>query len=156
MAEPSGADAGLVAEARTFVRHLGGAGAEDRVVPRYLEAHRRGLVDATGPAAAFDRWLVAFARRGPLRARLADAYASVFHRGGLLRRKLVLVFALLETGPAAHRTLLAPARRGRAAFLAGALGRGLLALLFLLAGLALFAPARLVLRTPAPGGGAAP
>jgi hypothetical protein len=39
---------------------------------------------------------VAVARRGTACARLADAHARLFAPGGLLRRKLVLVLALLE------------------------------------------------------------
>lgn len=84
----------LERESDVFARYLTGGGGDDYLRRKYREAHERG---ALGPAAsAFDRALVSVARRGTWWTRLADAHARLFLRGGLLRRKLVLVLALLE------------------------------------------------------------
>jgi hypothetical protein len=80
-------------ESEVFARYLTGKGAGDYVRRKYREAHERG---ALGPSSASDRALVDVARRGTWWARLADAHARLFAPGGLLRRKLVLVLALLE------------------------------------------------------------
>jgi hypothetical protein len=45
---------------------------------------------------AFDRATLNLARRHALFTRFADAYCSIFHRHGVLRRKLVLLVAILE------------------------------------------------------------
>lgn len=87
---------GLDRECDVFCRYLTGAGASEYVRERYRAAHERGAVDPESGATAFDRALVSIARSGPLVARFADAHARIFAAGGLLRRKLVLLLALLE------------------------------------------------------------
>jgi hypothetical protein len=84
----------------------------------YLRAHRIGAVEQSGGASSFDRALVAFARRGPQFARFADAHARLFSASGLLRRKLVLALALLETDPDAHRRVELVSRGSRRGFIA--------------------------------------
>jgi hypothetical protein len=61
--------------------------------------------------------LVLAAARGPVLARIADAYASVFARRGLLRRKLALLLAILETRLGTYRALDAPTTSSRTALL---------------------------------------
>jgi hypothetical protein len=84
----------LERECEVFARNLTGGGASDYLLRKYREAHERGVLGAG--SSAFDRSLVAVARRGTWWARLADAHARLCASGGLLRRKLVLVLALLE------------------------------------------------------------
>jgi len=61
----------------------------------------RGLAEDDN-LTAFDRATLSLARRHVLFTRFADAYCSVFHRCGVLRRKLVLLLAILEhTAPSA-------------------------------------------------------
>jgi hypothetical protein len=72
-----------------------------------------------------DDALVAFARGGPWRARLADVYASRFDRSGPLRRKLVLMVAMLESVGETSRRVDRPTTESFAAFALGAAGRGL-------------------------------
>ena len=52
---------------------------------------------ARGASAPSDMALLQIARRGPSFARAADAYASVFARRGTLRRRLILLTAILES-----------------------------------------------------------
>jgi hypothetical protein len=66
-----------------------------------------------GDFSAFDRRTLRLARHNVLFARFADAYCALFHRQGVLRRKLVLLLAILEhTAPTATR-FDAPKSRGR-------------------------------------------
>jgi NADH dehydrogenase len=96
----------LAEEADTLCRHLTGQAPSEYVRRKYVEAHVVGVGPDRGPS--FDDTLVAFARRGPNRARLADAYAAVFSRGGTLRRKLVLLLAILESTGETSKIVDAP------------------------------------------------
>lgn len=90
-------------ECAVFTRCLIGVPPTGQVVSAYVDAHRRsGAFTADGDPAA---WLVALARRGPFRARLADAYARRFAPRGVLRRKLVLLLAILETSSPSFRVI---------------------------------------------------
>lgn len=89
-------------ECRTFSRYLIAREPDSYVVQKYMECHIAVLRDA--PATVpIDSALVRFARGGSLRTRIADAYARMFRPYGLLRRKLILVFAILENSRAHHR-----------------------------------------------------
>ncbi len=97
----SGADTderALTAEFATFAAYLGSRDASARVAASYARAHASvGRWDD-----AFDRWLVVVARASSLTCGLADAYARRARPYGLLRRKLVLALAVLESSPGVH------------------------------------------------------
>jgi hypothetical protein len=86
----------LERECEVFSRCLSGEPPGDYVRQQYLAAHRAGAVEAPGGATPFERAVVTLARLGPGMARALDAHARVFANGSLLRRKLVLLLALLE------------------------------------------------------------
>ena len=129
-------------ECDVFCRYLTGAEAGDYVRSRYRAAHERGALEPRDGASAFDRALVALARAGPFATRLADSHARVFTSGGLLRRKLVLVLALLEVREPERVDTLT--HRTRAGFLAHAALLGAGFALLLLVSTALLLPVRLV------------
>lgn len=87
-------------ECEVFVRYLTGRAPDGLVREGYRAAHRAGVVELPRACTSFDRVLVRLACLGPVATRAADSHARVFRPGGLLRRKLVLVLALLESGPA--------------------------------------------------------
>lgn len=99
----------LATEAAVFVGYLLNRPVDEYVVRKYVEFHSgtAGAQMQTG-ATEFDRFLVRFARRGRLRTRLADSYAAIFHRESLIRKKLVLMAALLECSPAHHEVIDRP------------------------------------------------
>ena len=86
----------LAAECRIFSRYLLGADAPRDVVSAYQRAHDVGAV-ATGAPRPIDRALMRVALWGPVFAQAADGYAATFSRASLLRRKLVLLLAILES-----------------------------------------------------------
>lgn len=135
-------DQQLQRECRVFTRHLIGQVPGDYVTGRYLDAHRV-RPDFT-PHSRFDRFLCGFARRSPVMARFADAFAVVFAPGSVLRRKLVLLLAMLES-TAPHYRRLEEVSSNRALAFAGLFARGMLAALVLLLSLLVFLPARLLL-----------
>lgn len=105
-AVPGGADGSraLARECEVFVRYLLGREVRPYVVDRYVAAHRfRGELEP--PSGGFDALLVSLARGGPRRAWLADCYARLWAPGSHLRRKLVLLLAVLECAPPTAREL---------------------------------------------------
>lgn len=92
----------LAAECGVFCRYLVDGDAPPDVVAAYQRAHERGTVEAGVVSSPVDRALLRLARTAPSLTRVADAYAAVFAGAGLLRRKLVLLLAILESrGPTA-------------------------------------------------------
>lgn len=130
----------LEREARMFTAALIGQDPSPYAIAQYVHAHDHL---ALAPADAFDRRILAFATSGPWAVRAADAYARTFAQGAALRRKLVVLTAILESS-APHDAAYAPV----AASSAGIVGRLALVgagfMLALLAGTLVLAPLRLV------------
>ncbi len=85
----------LERECRAFCRYLTGRLPDGYVLEKYAEAHRVAR-DYSG-GSRFDHLLVNIAAGGPVRANFADSYAGLFARRSLLRRKLILLLAILES-----------------------------------------------------------
>jgi nucleoside-diphosphate-sugar epimerase len=142
------ADAGLAsdapgAECRVFTQHLLGRDPDDYVTATYRAAlAEMPVLSARG---RFDEALLSFARIHPLYAKVADAYASVFLRAGALRKRLVLLLAILETRPPFSEAI-DQAVGGSMPVLFIRLGaRTAAALVSLLVGTLIFTPTRIVL-----------
>jgi len=99
----------LERECRTFTRYLVRLDPSPYVVAKYCEAHS---ASSRFSGSRFDERLTALARWHPLTAFLADAYATVFAPRGLLRKKLILVLAVLEVSPPFFRELDRPLAGG--------------------------------------------
>jgi hypothetical protein len=96
-------DAGdhLTRECRLFCRYLADLDATPEIVRAYRSAHEiEGLnIGATTP---IDRALLRLAAGGRTLTRLADSFAAVAARNSALRKKLVVLVAILESrGPSA-------------------------------------------------------
>jgi hypothetical protein len=87
----------IIRECDVFHRYLMGAAAPEDVLTAYRRAHEVGGVEARGVAEPLDRALLGVARNGPAWTRIVDAYAAVFAKSSLLRRKVVLLLAILES-----------------------------------------------------------
>jgi nucleoside-diphosphate-sugar epimerase len=105
-AAPTKAADDLPAECRAFTRYLTGRDPDDYVIGKYL-AVQSAVLRGAPPRAPIDDALVSFAARGAYRARIADAYARIARPHGTLRRKLILLFAILENSRAFHRDFTA-------------------------------------------------
>lgn len=130
-------------ECESFSLYLSGRVPDEAVMGRYVA----GDAAVHGPGLArhpIDRTLVDFAAGGPLRARIADAYSCHFRPHGLLRRKLVLLLAILENSPGIHSLYT----RGGTGGAAGGLARIVTAIVahvaLLAAGMLLFGPRHLL------------
>ncbi len=88
------APADLAREARVFTAALVGAEASEYVVREYARGHNSLPL---APVQGFDAVLMRVALGGPHLTRLADAYARLLARRAILRRKLALMLAILES-----------------------------------------------------------
>jgi NADH dehydrogenase len=137
-------DGVLEAECRVFTRYLLGSDADEYVRAKYREAHRHLALDARTP---LDRVLLGFARRGSVFTHMSDVYAAVFAGDVALRRKLVLLLAILETCPPHSRVIDRAAGASKPAFLVAAASRLAWAGILLIAGSLVLAPAHVLSRS---------
>jgi hypothetical protein len=105
----------LSGECRTLARYLSAALPTASQIAAYVRCHDQAAARQLVPR-RFERLLVRLARSSWIGCALADAYARRFLAGGALRRKLVLVLAVLECSPPASIRLDRPGRGGRAGF----------------------------------------
>ena len=139
--EPEATELHWRREAIVFARALVGRKPSAYVTERYLGFHRgRDLPRAD----RFGRVLVAVARVHPIATRMCDAYAARVRPGCELRRKLVLVLALVECAPDTYELVERPGPGGALLGLPRLVGRGLLEVLALVMGVAVLAPVHLV------------
>jgi nucleoside-diphosphate-sugar epimerase len=139
-------DAELERECRTFTRYLIGEAPDAYVLRKYIEGHAAVSCEPQN-ATPIDLKLIQFAAGGPIRARIADAYARIFRPYGLLRRKLIYTFAILENSAAYHRRFTSGGSGARWLALPR-IGIAITAfMLSLAAGIVLFAPRQFLART---------
>lgn len=140
MTDP-GVAADVAAECRVFARYLTGADPS----PYVLACYARGLAAASAgaPGDRLDAALLAGARRGPWAARSADAYARFVRPFGPLRRRLVLLLAVLETAPGTSGAIHAADTGGPVPTLLRLAAEGLVFALALATGIVRFLPAHL-------------
>lgn len=139
-------------ECEVLSQYLIGGLPGEEIRAHYRRAHASVAHPAADPRADSDS-LVAFSRRGPLAARLADVYATLFDRAGPLRRKLVLLLAMFESRADTNERVDGPTVSSLPMFLVQAVLRGLLFLGLLPVAVLLLAPGRIASRRA--GGNAA-
>lgn len=133
----------LPQECSVFSRYLAGIEATPYLVEAYTRGHKY-LPALQGTPDALDQALLRFARRGPWCARLADAYARRARPTGILRQKLVLQLAVLESSPPAHAWINSADIGPVPIVLAGAAWAVGVSVLSLVAAIVVFGPLHLV------------
>ena len=89
-------------ECSRYCRYLTGRPATNYVAGKYAAAHEYRQRELTAAPRTFDRLLWQLSTRGVWATRLADGYARFMAPSGLLRKKLVVLLAILECAPAVH------------------------------------------------------
>lgn len=125
-------------ECDAFTRHLIGEAPDEGTRAAYHRAV--AAVSSLVPAGRTDRAVLAFARRGTVAARLADSWAALFFRSSALRKRLVLLLAILESRAPTCQAIDRPAGGSPGAAMALLAARGLVAVLVLLAGSVVMLP----------------
>lgn len=133
----------LDAECRVFCQYLIGLKPNDYVLGKYREAHRSSTLYRASDSNSFARFLTNFARLSPLATRVADIYGFSFQRNSLLRRKLVLLLAILESSVPSHSHFDSVVEGGIAMLFLRLAWRGSLSLLAFLISVVVLAPSHL-------------
>ncbi len=95
----------LHAECRAFTRFLTAGSTTPYVLASYERLLPSASIGAAAESRLIERALLSFARRGAVPARIADSYARFFLPRSLLRRRLVLLLAILENSPTTERPM---------------------------------------------------
>jgi nucleoside-diphosphate-sugar epimerase len=136
-------------ECDVFTRYLVSQPPTDYIHKQYeMAVLARGLAN-DAEFAAFDRRTLSFARRNVFFTRVADAYCAIFHRHGALRRKLILLLAILEHAAPTAARFDRPKIRGPIGIATNLLLLGMSFGLSLLAGIFLLLPSHLFWRKQA-------
>lgn len=136
----------LGGECRVFSRYL----ARQEPTPYVLRSYQRLCqLDplSAAPLPLIDRSMLTVARWGVLPARSADAYARMFRPYGPLRRRLILLLAILENSPPGDAPLQRASEGSRTRIVAGVVVSLLAGAACLLAGTLLLGPLHLVGKT---------
>ena len=67
------------------------------IVEKYIDAYRSVNLHSTNIHSEFDEFSLILAKKHVILLKLADVYTAVFYRTSLLRKKLVLLLAILES-----------------------------------------------------------
>ena len=104
----------LSAELHRLARYVAGIEPTTYQVDKYVDFHRRRGLKARH---AFDGLLFKLTGAGWLGLALADAYTGTLSRASLVRQKLMLTLAILESSAPSFATLDAPDAGGKLVFL---------------------------------------
>jgi hypothetical protein len=129
----------LARECDVLCRFLVDAPATAHVRAAYARGHRSNPLLAAR-ARGFDRVHVAVAAWHPLAARLADSYARLCRPAGVLRHKLVLLLAILESCAPSYEAFERPDGRSPAGVILALVWQSALFAITAAAALVLFAP----------------
>jgi hypothetical protein len=132
----------LEQEARVFGRYLLGRVPSGYVIGKYRWLSATALF-RDEPQDGLDRALLTAARWHPWLARIADLHARFFRPTTRLRKKLLLLAAILECSPGSAARLNRSGG-GSVAAVAALVGLGVVSVMMLVAGLVIFLPARIV------------
>jgi hypothetical protein len=84
-------------ECNVFFEYLTGQGPTDYVLQKYRDANRNLFTSLH--TSRFDNFLLSISSRYRLASKLVDVYTSVFHKRSIVRKKCILLLAILESCP---------------------------------------------------------
>lgn len=84
-------------ECRVFTRYLADQLPDDYILDKYAQAFEAGQPLHNMAESAFDRLLVRLAATHPVMTQASDIYSRFFYSDSPLRKRLVLLLALLES-----------------------------------------------------------
>jgi hypothetical protein len=131
-------DPRLAAEGRLIGRYLVGVDPAPELIERYCRANEVLFTDAPSPA---DRSILHFLEKHPRSLSLLEAAAGLVQPASRLRRKIIVMMAILETAPE-HAGHFEFAGGGTIASVARLAGLGAVASVKVVAGLIVYGIAR--------------
>jgi hypothetical protein len=142
---PDDFTADLDGECIAFARYLTGGTPGPYVLEKYRDAHQRHAALRSGTP-IIERALLAAARAAAPGAWLVDAYTAIFLKKAVVRKKWVLLVAILESCAPTADYFDRPDPGGRVAAIARLGGRGILFLVGLVLSMIVFLPIHLLSR----------
>jgi hypothetical protein len=133
-------------ECSVFGRYLIGQEPNAYVKQKYRVAHQTSSL-RVGPGDAADAFLVKVAAIGSWSTKIIDAYTRVFRPFSTVRKKLVLLLAILESCAPTHAYLDAVDSNSIPLLFVRFIQRGITFALILLVGILVILPAELMLRS---------
>ena len=133
-------------ECRVFCRYLIGQEPNEYVKQKYRAAHQTNSVPADAGNQA-DVFLVKVAAIGSWSAKIIDAYTRVFRPFSTVRKKLVVLLAILESCSPTHAYLDSVDSNSVPLLFVRFIRRGVTFALVLLVGILFIVPAELILRS---------
>lgn len=132
-------------ECLAFARYLTRQPPTDYTVEKYGDAHARSELLRADRASRFDVFLLTIARTHPLGAWLVDTYTAVFLRRALVRRKWVLLLAILESSAPSADYFDVPDAGGRPVLAARLVLKGAGFVFALVVAMVMFMPVHLLI-----------
>ena len=130
----------LKQECTRFTEYLVNCKPNEYIEKKYLEGHNCNRIGNN--MGLFDTFLTKAANRNSIMTRLADTYTAVFYRKAVLRKKLVLLLAVLESSSTTHSKVDSISENSRLTLLSQIIQKNLVFLLLLLLSSFVFFPIR--------------
>jgi hypothetical protein len=131
-------------ECQAFSIYLVKRRPNEYVMAKYREAHDRSGIAKRGEENFFDRLLIRVSMAHSAAARLVDAYTAIFYKKSSVRRKWILLLAILESCAPTYKYFDAPDDGGKARLALRLLWQGLIFILAFGASIVLLMPAHLI------------
>ena len=135
----------LKGECEVFSRYLVDHDPNAYVTAKYKDAHLTGIFAHPASGPPFDDLLLLISRVHPMVARLVDTYTSVFRKNSIVRKKMILLLAILETCSPTFVDFDLVDSRGRAGLCLGIAGQSAAFGVSLILGTLLFLPLQMIL-----------
>lgn len=117
--------AGLKRECLLMTRYLIGQDPSDYVISKYIDAHKYSEMVEDMHLKPFDRFLLRAAVQNTFFLKVIDAYSAIFARSSVLRNKLILMVAILESCAPSYRRFEAHETSPKIITLIDLIGKGI-------------------------------
>ncbi|MFX0194696.1 MAG: hypothetical protein ACFFCW_01140 [Candidatus Hodarchaeota archaeon] len=95
-------------ECNVFCYYLVNQKPTDYIIQKYQEGHEASDINQNLNSNTFNELLIAIAKINPFFTKLVDTYTCMLYKRSALRKKLLLLLAILESSASTHYSLDSP------------------------------------------------
>ena len=143
MSESAAPFAALEHECTVFTYYVIKQKPSSYVLSKYRQAHSITDFACTSETRPFDRLLLSLSATHPLFTKLVDAYTAIFLRSSIVRRKWILLLAILESCSPTDSCFDSPESSSKKVLFMGMIGKGVVFFFFFCLSLVLLVPIHL-------------
>ena len=132
----------LVRESKVYTKFLINDEPTSYIQNKYQKAHHRSNIFEGNVSDPFDDFLIKFSSKNGFFIKLADSYASFFKKNSLIRKKLILLLALLESTAPSYRQFESPDSSSKLAIIFMLFTKGVVFVIIFIAAIVFFLPVR--------------